>query len=285
MPWLLAYFISICLDHWNSVLDNRRVFCLSLIHSVNRYQQNIPKLATSHLCSEFLNSPSWPKSQSVRCWVMSDLCHTRNCTLQGSSVHSLSPGRNAGVDCHSHLQGIFVTQGSNPGLSNCRQILYHLSQQGSPMAQEDKIKALSMPHNPFRTSPYLPPQPHPPSNSPPATHQMLLLVLSPTAHGSPCPHFLVILFPLLDLAWADFIYISQTISLICLPPFSKSPLKRLLEPCIYLLSPFYIYSHYTVYIKVLKITIISVVQWSLSSLETGNFLRNLGLLHHNLPSM
>ena len=28
--------------------------------------------------------------------------------------------------------GIFPTQGSNPGLSHCRQMLYHLSHQGSP---------------------------------------------------------------------------------------------------------------------------------------------------------
>ena len=164
------------------------------------------------------------------------------CTLPGSSVHSLSPGKNTGVGCHSHLHGIFVTQGSNPGLSKYRQILYHLSQQGSPMAPEDKIKALSMPHNPYGTSPYLFPQPHLPSDSPPATHQTLLPVLSPTAHGSPCPHFLVILFPLFDLAWADCIYISQTISLIYFPPFSKSPLRRLLEPWINLLSPFYMFS-------------------------------------------
>ena len=34
--------------------------------------------------------------------------------------------------CHALLQGIFPTQGSNPGLLHCRQILYHLSQQGSP---------------------------------------------------------------------------------------------------------------------------------------------------------
>ena len=30
------------------------------------------------------------------------------------------------------LQGIFLTQGSNPGLLHCRQILYHLSHEGNP---------------------------------------------------------------------------------------------------------------------------------------------------------
>ena len=34
-----------------------------------------------------------------------------------------SRGRDAGVGCHSLLQGIFPTQRSNPGLPHCRQIL------------------------------------------------------------------------------------------------------------------------------------------------------------------
>ena len=38
-----------------------------------------------------------------------------------------SPGNNTGVGCHFLLQGIFPTQGSNPGLLHCRQTLYPLS--------------------------------------------------------------------------------------------------------------------------------------------------------------
>ena len=38
-----------------------------------------------------------------------------------------NPGKNTGVGCHAVLQGIFPTQGLNPGLLRCRQILYHLS--------------------------------------------------------------------------------------------------------------------------------------------------------------
>ena len=41
-------------------------------------------------------------------------------------------GKNIGVGCHSHLQGIFPTQGLNPGLPHCRRILYCLSHQRSP---------------------------------------------------------------------------------------------------------------------------------------------------------
>ena len=44
-----------------------------------------------------------------------------------------SPGKNTGVGCHSFLQEIFPTQGSNSDLLNCRQILYPLSYQRNPV--------------------------------------------------------------------------------------------------------------------------------------------------------
>ena len=47
-----------------------------------------------------------------------------------------SPGQNTGMGSFSILQGIFPTQGSNPGLPHCRQILYQLSHQGSPRILE-----------------------------------------------------------------------------------------------------------------------------------------------------
>ena len=42
-----------------------------------------------------------------------------------------SPGKNTGVGCHFLLQGIFPTQGSNPGLLRCGWIPCRLSHQGS----------------------------------------------------------------------------------------------------------------------------------------------------------
>ena len=44
------------------------------------------------------------------------------------------------MGCHFLLQGILSTQGLNLGLPHCRQILYHLSHQGSP---DRKRKPLS----------------------------------------------------------------------------------------------------------------------------------------------
>ena len=64
------------------------------------------------------------------------LCDPVDCHLSGPSVHGDSPGKNTGVGCHSVLQGIFPTQGSNPGLPHCSQILYRPSHQGSPRTLE-----------------------------------------------------------------------------------------------------------------------------------------------------
>ena len=46
------------------------------------------------------------------------------------------PGHVTGVGSFSLLQGVFPTQGSNPGLLHCRQILYQLSHEGSPKILE-----------------------------------------------------------------------------------------------------------------------------------------------------
>ena len=47
-----------------------------------------------------------------------------------------SLGQKTGVGSISLLQGIFPTQGSNPGLLHCRRILYQLSHKGSPRILE-----------------------------------------------------------------------------------------------------------------------------------------------------
>ena len=64
----------------------------------------------------------------------------------GSSVYEDSPAKNTGVICHVLFQGIFPTQelnlqtqGSNLCLLHCRQILYHLSHQGSLFQQRATI--------------------------------------------------------------------------------------------------------------------------------------------------
>ena len=68
-----------------------------------------------------------------------------DCSPSGSSVHGfLQATILEWVACHSFLQGIFPTQGSNPGLLHCRWILYHLSHPGfeRPMGR-DKSQCLA----------------------------------------------------------------------------------------------------------------------------------------------
>ena len=51
------------------------------------------------------------------------------CTRTSSSIYlSMEEYWNG---CHALLQGIFPTQGLNPGLPHCRHILYHLGHQGN----------------------------------------------------------------------------------------------------------------------------------------------------------
>ena len=63
-----------------------------------------------------------------------------NCKWKWKSLSRVwlfaTPCQNTGVGSLSLLQGIFPTQGSNPGLLHCRQILYQLSHQGSPRILE-----------------------------------------------------------------------------------------------------------------------------------------------------
>ena len=67
------------------------------------------------------------------CSVVSD--SLRSLGLQLARLHCPwnSPGKNTGVVNYSLLQEIFPTKGSNLGFLHCRQILHHLSHQGSPI--------------------------------------------------------------------------------------------------------------------------------------------------------
>ena len=68
---------------------------------------------------------------ALSCSVMSDSLGPHGLySPPDSSVHGDSPGKNTEVGC-CVLQGIFPTQGWNPGLPYCKRTLYHLSYQGS----------------------------------------------------------------------------------------------------------------------------------------------------------
>ena len=71
-------------------------------------------------------------------WCESESCSVVSDSLRPHGLYSpwSSLGQNTGVGSLSLLQGIFPTQGSNPGLLHCRRILYQLSYKGSPKVLE-----------------------------------------------------------------------------------------------------------------------------------------------------
>ena len=75
---------------------------------------HLPEVKWSEICSAMSDS-LWPQG----------LCSPWN-----------SPGQNTEVGSFSLLQGIILTQGSNPGLLHCGKILYQLSYKGSPSILE-----------------------------------------------------------------------------------------------------------------------------------------------------
>ena len=64
-----------------------------------------------------------------------NLCNPMECSLPDSSVHGILQARILEWVALPLLQGIFLTQDPNPSLLHCRQILYYLSHQQSPLHQ------------------------------------------------------------------------------------------------------------------------------------------------------
>ena len=90
------------------------------------------------LSMEFSRQEYWSEQFAIFSSRGSSQPRDWTCVLRGSCVAGRfsttePPGkpRNTGVGSHSLLQGVFWTQGLNPGLPHCRQILYHLSHQGT----------------------------------------------------------------------------------------------------------------------------------------------------------
>ena len=75
--------------------------------------------------------PSRPPWELLLAQFCLTRCNHVDYSSPGSSCPWDSPGKNTRAGNHSLLQGIFWTQGLNPSLVHSRQILHHLSYQGS----------------------------------------------------------------------------------------------------------------------------------------------------------
>ena len=121
----LWYVVFLLLLSWLALqLDFSIPFLISILLAVH-WASWMGEFMSHQICGVF----------SIACLVTQScltVCDPKDCSPPGSSVHGDSPGMDTGVGCHVLLQGIFPTQGSNPGLSHCRQIFYCLSHQWSP---------------------------------------------------------------------------------------------------------------------------------------------------------
>ena len=75
------------------------------------------------------------------------LWNPMDCSLPGFPVHGIFQARVTGVGCHCLLQGIFPTQGSNPCLLHCRQMLYRLSHQSKTVPAHNHELLLRCPRS------------------------------------------------------------------------------------------------------------------------------------------
>ena len=98
---------------------------------------NINTYADTHWINT--TSPVTNVTWDIQIWSHSDHIHWgwKWKLLSRVQSHGLynpwnSPGLNAGVGSRSLFKGIFLTQESNRGLLNCRQIFYQLELQGCP---------------------------------------------------------------------------------------------------------------------------------------------------------
>ena len=69
----------------------------------------------THKCYQREQEGNFRESESEVAQSCLTLCDPMDCSLPGSSVHGIFPGKNIGVGCHFLLQEIFPTQGLNLG--------------------------------------------------------------------------------------------------------------------------------------------------------------------------
>ena len=117
--YICSHSTSFCVKWNKSPLKTRR-----LAHSI--FGQ-VKEAVVPHglLCIVFCRSVL---SDSLRLHGLCPSAHV--ISSRHSSIHGNSPGKNTAVGSHALLQGIFPTQELNPGLLNCRRILFHLSHHG-----------------------------------------------------------------------------------------------------------------------------------------------------------
>ena len=135
LPWWLSSKESTCqcrrhrLDPWDGKISCRKewqttpVFLLENSHRQRSLVGYTPWGCKKLDMTQQLNTQARLKVKVLVVQLGPTLCNPMDCSFSGSSVHGIFSDKDTRVGSHSLPQGIFPTQGSNPGLPHCRQIL------------------------------------------------------------------------------------------------------------------------------------------------------------------
>ena len=132
---------------WNSPGKNTGVDCHSFLQGIIPTQgPNLHILHCRQILYHLIHATAHNKiqiqSKSVSSSVMSNSLLPHGLYPPGFLCPWDSPGKDTGMGCHSLLQGIFLTQVLNLGPLHCRQIIYHLSYQGSPIGAQKSVRKI-----------------------------------------------------------------------------------------------------------------------------------------------
>ena len=116
--------------HFHLYIPNRLHFPIYFLnmsfHGCKRvYQMNI-------LHTHTLYRRTYESEKVLGAQLCPTLCDPMYCSTPGSSIPGIFQARKLKWVAIPFSRVIFPTQGLNQGLLHCRQILYHLSHQGSP---------------------------------------------------------------------------------------------------------------------------------------------------------
>ena len=161
LPKITGCGVVTCFTRWKTIVfafwsqismcflgkTHRQWVHLSMQDSESCIHVHSPGVTFSHQVTESWASKSgevsFPFCKTTLVLPQSCLavCDLMDCSSPGSSVHGIS--QNTGVGCHFLLQGIFLTQGLNPGLLHWQAGSLLLSHQRSPWQDHSSTKGYS----------------------------------------------------------------------------------------------------------------------------------------------
>ena len=142
-PWTVVCQVPLSMEFSRQEYWTIGMGCQSLHQGIFSTQGwNLHLLSPALAGSFFTTSATW--EAQIYCiiwWYLTYESESHSVVPNSLPLHGLyrpwnSSGQNTGVGSLSLLQGIFPTQGSNPGLLHCRWILYQLSHKGRPRILE-----------------------------------------------------------------------------------------------------------------------------------------------------